>query len=124
MRMWLSKDATILQIGNTREVYYNRTFTFFMTFAIIGLEYVTPSYFYLILNVLHDVMGPYQLVAPNWRPLTLAPGSQLGQAVQAMERVQGPTHHSLDTQGYLMMPSSPTAANSSQQHHRHSNQKS
>ena len=70
-----------------------------------------------VLVVLHDVMGSYQLVAPNWRPLTLGqrssgPGSDTGQRWRPRSVSSG-AWCCLDTQGYLMMlgQQQPTTSN-------------
>ena len=98
-------------------------------FHICISTYSTPSVVYqtsiktkrwcfiLVLVVLHDVMGSYQLVAPNWRPLTLGqrssgPGSDTGQQWRPRSVSSG-AWCCLDTQGYLMMLSQqqPTTSN-------------
>ena len=64
-------------------------------------------------SVLHDVMGPYQLVAPNWRPP--CPAHQHGGSdTPTVERDHWCAGWCcLDTQGYLMMLSQqrPTTTN-------------
>ena len=73
--------------------------------------------FILVVVVLHDVMGSYQLVAPNWRPLTLGqrssgPGSDTGQRWRPRS-VSSVAWWCLGTQGYLMMlgQQQPTTSN-------------